>query len=139
VTLADRYNQRPPTLRFRIRSWDEGLAGPCQCHIPNCGHEGRVVWEDDPVDKRTAEDIWKQISLRGKPRRDVAVQEAENFLKGLMQGGKIALTPEQIFQQASDEGIERAAVLRAKRNLGLVSLKAKEFPAPVIGWQEGEL
>jgi hypothetical protein len=135
---ASYLNQHPATLRFRIRSWDIERGGPCECHIPNCGHEGRIVWEDDLVDKRSDEDIWKQLAERNKPRRDIAVQEAENFLKGLMQDGKIALPPEQIFKLASDEGTGRDAVLRAKRNLGLVSRK-EGFPAVVVGWQEGEL
>jgi putative DNA primase/helicase len=129
--------QRPSTLRFQIRSWDEQLAGPCQCNVPNCEHEGRVIWETDLVDARTAEEIWQQIADANKPRRDVAVQEAEKFLKGLMQDGKIALLPQEIFRRADDEGITKAAVKRAKANLGLVS-KKEGFPAEVVGWQEDE-
>ena len=127
-------SRRPPTLRFRIRSWDDGIVGPCMCPIEECGHEGRVVWEDDLVDERTAEDIWQQIRDRNKPRRDVAVQEAEAFLRGLMQGDSIALPPLEIFKLASEEGITKAAVKRAKETLRLVS-KKQGFPAAVIGWQ----
>jgi putative DNA primase/helicase len=127
-------SRRPPTLRFRIRSWDEGIASPCMCPVSDCGHEGRIVWEDDLVDKRTAEDVWKQISQRGKPRRDVNVQEAEAFLAGLMHEGVIALTPEEIFKLASAEGITKAAVKRAKENMRLVSKKLG-FPAAVVCWQ----
>lgn len=127
--------RRPPTLRFQIRSWDERLNAPCRCE-GNCNHEGRVVWEPDPVDDRTAEDIWQQIADHNKPRRDVAVKEAEDFLKGLMKDGKIALLPEQIFKMAADaEGITKAAIKRAKANLSLVS-KKEGFPAGVVGWQE---
>lgn len=127
-------SRRPSTLRFRIRSWDEGLAGPCMCPIANCGHEGRIVWQDDLLDKRVAEEIWRQIADRNKPRRDVNVQEAEGFLVGLMQDGVIAHTPQEIFMRASHEGITKAAVKRAKDKMRLVS-KKEGFPAVVVGWQ----
>jgi hypothetical protein len=127
-------SRRPTTLRFRVRSWDEALAGPCTCPVDNCGHEGRIVWEDDLIDKRLAEDIWQQIAERNKPRRDVNVQEAEGFLAGLMKGGVIALTPAEIFKLAKAEGIAQASVKRAKENMRLVS-KKDGFPAVVVGWQ----
>ena len=60
----------PETLRFRIRSWDTERGGCCDCHVVNCGHEGRVVWEETLVDKRSAEDIWTQLVARNRPRRD---------------------------------------------------------------------
>ena len=127
-------SRRPATLRFRIRSWDEERGVPCLCPPDECPHEGRVVWEDDLVDKRPAEDIWQQIAERNKPRRDVNVQEAEAFLDGLMKDGHIALVPQEIFKLASAEGITKAAIKRAKENLRLVSRK-EGFPAAVVGWQ----
>ena len=127
-------SRRPATLRFRIRSWDEDLASPCMCPIDSCGHEGRLVWEDDLVDRRLAEEIWQQIAERNKPRRDVNVQEAEAFLTGLMENGVIALTPKEILKRANDECITAAAVKRAKENLRLVS-KKEGYPAVVVGWQ----
>ncbi|HYT69218.1 MAG TPA: AAA family ATPase [Vicinamibacterales bacterium] len=134
TSKANYLARRPPTLRFRILSWDADLGVPCACHDADCGHEGRVVWEEHPVDDRTAEEIWQQLAERNKPRRDVAVQEAEEFLGGLMVNGIIALTPDQIFKTASAEGITKAAVKRAKENLRLVS-KKDGFPAVVVGWQ----
>ncbi len=127
--------RRPATLRFRIRSWDEALHGPCQCTVADCGHEGRVVWEGDLVDARTAEEIWRELAARHKPRNDVAVQDAEEFLKGMMQNGVINMLPKDIFKKASDEGINKAAVRRAKDKLGWVSVK-EGFPAAVVGWKQ---
>jgi hypothetical protein len=128
-------SRRPTTLRFRIRSWDEQLDMPCDCHVTDCGHEGRVVWEVDLVDKRLAEEIWQQIAARNKPRNDVNVQEAEEFLSGLMTAGVIEMTPGGIFKLAKADGITKSAVKRAKDRMNLVSKRAAEFPAPVIGWQ----
>jgi hypothetical protein len=124
--------RRPPTLRFRIRSWDEGIASPCQCPTADCGHEGRIVWEDDLEDERTAEEIWHQIAERNKPRRDVAVEQAEEFLQRVLDGRM--LPPDEIVQLAKKELITPAALKRAKAKLGIVSVK-QGFPATVVGWQ----
>ncbi len=134
TSKANYLSRRPATLRFRIRSWDEERGLPCLCPHDECPHEGRIVWDDDPVDYRLAEEIWHQIAERNKPRRDVNVQEAEGFLTGLMQDGVIALTPVEIFKLASAEAINKAAVKRAKENMRLVS-KKEGFPAVVVGWQ----
>jgi len=136
TSKANYLAKRPSTLRFRIRSWDEQLGMPCQCHAEDCGHEGRLVWEEELVDDRKAEEIWQQIAEQKRARRDVAVENAEKFLNGLMQDGVIALTPKEIFKRASDEGISKAAVIRAKEELGLVSVK-EGFPADVVAWKDG--
>src|SRR6185295_15003760 len=78
TSKANHLARPPATLRFTIQS-------ACQCEDPGeCGHIGRLVWDEDPVDLRTADEIWKQIAEANRPRRDVAVQEAEKFLQGLM-------------------------------------------------------
>jgi hypothetical protein len=138
TSKASYLKAHPETLRFHIYSWDDYLAGPCQCPIRNCGHEGRLMWDTNLTDERSDEDIWKQIVQRNAPRRDVAVLEAEKFLRSLMTNGKIMMPPDEIFELAKDEGNSRESVQRAKRNLKLVSLREKAFPAPVVGWQEGE-
>ena len=52
----------PSSLRFRILSWDEDVNAPCDClYDLTRPHEGRVVWNDDLVDLRKAEDIWNEI------------------------------------------------------------------------------
>ena len=139
TSKANYLSQRPATLRFSIQSWDEERRIPCGCGTPDCGHEGRVIWEPDVVDERTAEEIWQQIADANKPRRDVAVQEAEDFLTGLMQNGEIPLTPEEIFALGKKEGITPAAIRRGKEHLGLVSVKSKGFPATVVAWKDSEL
>src|SRR5262249_28992727 len=107
----------PPTLRFRIVSWDEERGMPCDCHYRDCGHEGRIVWENNLIDDRSAEQIWKQIVEKGKVRHDVAVMEAEAFLESLMEAnGIINRTPEQIMALAAKEFITQAAIKRAKAN-----------------------
>ena len=136
VSKANYLARRPATLRFRILSWDEQIGAPCRCHEENCLHEGRVIWEPDLVDTRTAEDIWTLIAERNRPRRDVAVQDGEAFLTELAHGGEIDLTPTEIFKLASEKGISQAAVLRAKAKLGMVSVK-DGFPAVVVGWKVG--
>ena len=138
TSKANYLSRRPPTLRFQIRSWDEHFGMPCACLTADCGHEGRVVWESELIDDRTAEEVWQQIAERSKPRRDVAVQAAEEFLKGLMQDGKIGLPPDEIFAMAATEEITKAALKRAKDKLRLVSKKAG-FPAVVVGWEVEEM
>jgi putative DNA primase/helicase len=134
TSKANYLRHRPQTLRFRIKSWDEHLAAPCGCPFADCGHEGRVVWEADLFDDRTAEDLWKLIAERHKPRGDIAVKEAEAFLQGLMKDGEIAMPPEEIHKLASVEGLSIASVKQAKANLRLVSRK-QGFPAVVVAWQ----
>ncbi len=107
--------RRPVTLRFRIRPWDEDISGPCQCPVDSCEHEGRVVWEDDLTDSRMAEQIWQQIAARNKPRNDVAVQEAEEFLYRVLDQGR--QPPEVVFALAKPERITPSALKRAKENL----------------------
>ncbi len=138
TSKANYLSRRPPTLRFRIVSWNEATQAPCTCGINNCGHEGRVVWEegDHLVDKRTADDIWQQIREGKKVRSDVAVEEAEAFLHGLMKDGVIELPAKTIFKLASDEGISKATLKRAKDRMGLIS-KKEGFPASVVAWQSG--
>jgi hypothetical protein len=130
--------RRPPTLRFRIRSWDEELGGPCDCHVEDCGHEGRVVWEPDLIDSRRAEQIWQLIALRNKPRNDVAVQEAEEFLYRVLEGGM--LPPQKVAELAKAQQITPSALKRAKEKLHVVSVK-EGFPAVVVGWElrKGEM
>jgi hypothetical protein len=53
----------------------------------------------------------------------VAVKEAQEFLKGLVNNKVIALPPQEIFKLANAEGFTKAAVKRAKENLRLVSRK----------------
>ena len=129
--------RRPVTLRFRIRPWDEDIPGPCQCPVDSCEHEGRVVWEDDLTDSRMAEQIWQQIAARNKPRNDVAVQEAEEFLYRVLDQGR--QPPEVVFALAKPERITPSALKRAKENLHVLSVK-EGFPARVVAWelQEGE-
>lgn len=131
--------RRPPTLRFRIKGWDEVLGVPCTCMPAECDHEGRVIWEADPVDVRTAEEIWQAIAERSRARRDVTVEKGEAFLTALMVDGVINMAPKEIFKRASDdEGLSKAAITRAKERLKLVSVKNAEFPASVIAWKEPE-
>ncbi len=128
--------RRPPTLRFRIVGWDEVLGAPCTCMAAECDHEGRIIWDDEPVDARTAEEVWQAIAERNRARRDVAVEKGEEFLIALMANGVINMTPKEIFKRASDEGLSKAAITRAKERLKLISVKNTEFPASVIGWAE---
>src|SRR5262249_28253135 len=124
-------------LRFRIKSWDEELGTACTCGRLNCGHEGRVVWCDDPlVDDRSAERVWKQIVERNRPRRDHAVLDAEEFLRGQMDAdGVIAMPAKDIFKAAKEEGHSRNSVLGAKEKLGLLSI-SEGFPAVVVRWEK---
>jgi hypothetical protein len=96
-----------------------------------------VVWLQggDLVDDRTAEEIFDQLrdQKRGGRRRDAAVEEAEEFLKRILVGELLA--PVEIFKLAKDEGISVAAIRRAKKNLELITVMSKDFPAKVIGWQ----
>jgi hypothetical protein len=126
--------RRPATLRFWIKSWDEQLGMPCDCHVSDCGHEGRVVWvTEDLVDKRTAEEIWKEIATRNRQRTDVAVQDAEEFLHQALAKGMVP--PKQIIEMAKAALISPAALKRAKAKLQIVSVKSPGFPAVVVGWQ----
>lgn len=124
----------PSTLRFHIVPWDEERGMPCNCGHPDCGHEGRVEWLEPLIDSRTADKIWQQIAERGKPRRDVVVVEAEEFLSGLMKNGAIDMLPDDIFKMARDEGIAKMAIKRAKKRMKLVS-KKEGFPGEVVGWR----
>ncbi len=133
-------SQRPDTLRFRIVSWDQEQGIPCECHTPNCGHEGRVIWEEDRrlVDPRTADDIWQELFERNRVRHDVHVKLGEEFLKELMDAtGTIAMSPQAIFKLASHDGLSKSAVLRAKKRLRLVSVK-DGFPASVVAWKRDD-
>jgi len=132
TSKANYLARKPSTLRFRIVSWDEQQGMPCDCHVVNCGHEGRVVWDEEPEDDRTAEQIWKQLAERNKPRNDVAVEEAEEFLNRVLEGG--LLPPKEIEKRAKAELISMAAVRRAKEKLKVVSVK-EGFPAEVVGWR----
>jgi hypothetical protein len=136
TSKANHLKGNPPTLRFRIVSWDEELGMACGCGDFDCGHEGRVVWEPDLVDPRTAEDVWREIAESRKPRRDLRVVTAEEFLQRLMKDGSIDMKPADIFAAAGREGLAKSAVERAKANLGLVAKKSG-FPAAVVGWTEG--
>jgi putative DNA primase/helicase len=128
--------RRPPTLRFQIVGWDESLGVQCSC-VPNeCMHEGRVMWERDPIDARTAEEIWQAIAERSRERRDVTVQQAEEFLMSLVnkETGEIVMTPKDIFKLAGDDGLSKAAITRAKDRLKFISVK-DGFPAAVVAWK----
>jgi hypothetical protein len=127
--------RRPATVRFQIVGWDESLGVQCSCTTLDCDHEGRVMWARDPLDSRTAEEIWQAIADRSRERRDVTVQQAEEFLMALAQDGEIKLTPKEIFKLAGDDGLSKAAITRAKEHLKLISVKNTEFPASVIAWK----
>lgn len=116
--------ERPPTLRFRIESWERDK------------NEGRVVWgienrtlEDD----RDAEQIWQDIRESQKVRKDFTVRDAEILLKKFLANGEVK-TIEEIQSKAEEADLSWRAVQRAKENLGLESVKAG-FPAQVIGWR----
>jgi hypothetical protein len=129
--------RRPETLRFRIVAWDPQTLQPCTCMTEaECVHEGRVLWDDDLVDDRMAERIWQEIAERGKPRTDVAVEEAEKFLTRVLENGQ--LTVEQIRELAKAEMITPAALKRAKGNLQVISVK-DGFPAKVVAWRLPEV
>jgi len=115
--------QRPPTLRFRIESWDKD---------PD---EGRAVWGIEGkslVDDRNAEDIWREIREAGKQRRDYTVRDAERFLAKILAKGQ--KTIDELKKAAEGEDITWRAVERAKENLGIESIKTG-FPAKVVGWR----
>ena len=62
------------------------------------------------------------------------MQEAEEFLTGLMHDGKIEMPPDDIVKRAAAGLIGKAAIKRAKDNLGLISRK-EGFPAVVVAWE----
>lgn len=124
----------PPTLRFRVVAWDNKLNAPCTCiDYQECPHVGRVVWESDLIDSRSVDEIWEEITESRRPRRDLAVQDAEEFLARILQRGSIP--PKEVMKLARDEGISEMAVKRAKKSLKVISVKNNEFPAKVIGWR----
>jgi putative DNA primase/helicase len=133
ASKANYLRKLPPTLRFRVESWDEDRGIPCGCATEECGHEGRVVWDDELVDERTAETIWQQLAERNKPRNDFAVQEAEDMLGRVLVPNKV-VPLDEIFGAAKEEHISPAAVKRAKERLKAESVKGG-FPAKVLGWR----
>jgi hypothetical protein len=132
---ANYLRHRPPTLRCRIEPWEDD---------PDLG---RVVWgieeQGTLVDTRSVEDIWDQVrekNKKQKPRSDRRVAEAEEFLQRLVAVGN-GMTPpvKELKKLAADEGLSWQAIKDAKANLQLVSIRAKEPQAPVLGWKLPEV
>jgi hypothetical protein len=132
---ANYLRRLPDTLRFRIDSWDPLTNARCSCARDRlCPHEGRVVWDTtDLVDKRKAEDVWREVKEQSKQRRDTAVMEAEEFLTRFLAEGEAA--PDVVYNEAKKEHISESALKTAKKNLGVISVMTKDFPAKVQGWQ----
>ncbi len=120
---ANNLRMRPVTLRFAIEPGD-----PDESY-------GRVVWgiQDKTLeDPRDADDVLREIQEKGKIRKDLSVQNAEKFLRALLASGMKKL--EDIRTAAEDAGHSWRTVERAKKNLGVESVK-DGFPAVVVGWQ----
>lgn len=116
---------RPPTLRFRVESWDLDPT------------EGRVVWgieKKNLIDERSAEDVWRQIHDLTRNRRDYSVRDAEVFLRKLLKEGMKTLA--DIKKACEEDGHSWRAIERAKDNLRVESVK-QGFPAKVVGWKLG--
>jgi len=128
-TKANYMVKRPPTLRFRIDPWERD---------PLIGH---VVWgvaeQSKLIDPRTCDDIWREIQEKRKklgPRKDVRVAGAEAFLKALLAEERL-VDLDEIKKIAEQEELSWISIVRAKANLGVESVRASEFPAPVLGWR----
>jgi hypothetical protein len=118
----------PPTLKFRIEPWERDP------------EEGRVVWptvEQGLIDDRSAEEVWRQVRDRGKtqrPRRDRALEAAEEFLSGLL--ADAAVHPaDEIQEKARAEGHAWRTVQAACSKLGVLIIKTNGFPSKVVGWK----
>lgn len=116
--------KRPPTLRFRIESWEHDDS------------EGKVAWGIEGrtlSDSRSAEEIWTEIREKQKTRKDFTVMDAENLLERILANGVIV--PIADVKKAADaEALSWRAIQKAKDKLGVESHK-QGFPAVVVGWR----
>jgi RecA-family ATPase len=115
---------RPTTYRFHIESWEKDE------YYPRCvwGVEGKTL-EDD----RTIEEIQQEIVDKKKVRKDLAVVNAEEFLRKLLASGQHP--PDVIFAKAEEQGISEKTIKRAKKNLGLISVRDQAFHSKVLYWE----
>jgi hypothetical protein len=116
--------KRPPTLRFRIESWEHDDT------------EGKVVWGIEGrtlSDNRSAEEIWTEIRDKQKVRKDFTVMDAENLLERILANG-VTLPIADIRKAATAEALNWSAIQKAKDKLGVESVKAG-YPAMVVGWR----
>lgn len=123
TSKANYLKDKPPTLKFRIESFEKN---------PD---EGRVVWGIEGrtlEDKRTAEEVWREIRDVSTARRDYSVRDAEDLLKAILING--AVVPIASIQKSAEEsGIPWRAIQKAKEKIGVES-KKEGFPAKVVGW-----
>lgn len=122
---ANNLPRRPMTYRFGIESWEKDRDYPRAMW----GVEGKSL-----EDERSADDILDQIRDKGRKRKDLAIVEAEEFLRETLGNGE-KIPPEQIKIMALERGINGATLDKAKRNLGLVSIREKKVGPKVLGWE----
>ena len=119
----------PPTLRFKIESW----LGDAPCGCPtSCNHQGRVDWfrGDDLYDreKRCAQEVVEvEQSAEQEKRHAPALEKAEQFLDKLMQDGWIRIAAPTIVEMAKEKGITKSTLEKAKRGMGLESIRGRNF------------
>ena len=131
TSKANYLAKRPPTLRFRLESWDKD---------PD---EGRVVWGIDGrnlIDDRSAEEVWREIRDQHRKAKGLApqVQKAVDLLKAMLADGAV-VDPAVIRKRAEEADIAWRTVQTAREHLGVDYERIKKVPAKgesaVLGWK----
>jgi hypothetical protein len=91
------------------------------------GGASRIAWEG-PVERSAAD-----LLVSRDPEERAAMDEAVEFLRGLLAGGQVAA--KDVFTAARDAGIAEKTLKRAKATLGVRSRREGFGPGSTVWWR----